>query len=86
MEERASPPRWALDKKHGEDASMEEKKGGEKSLLFYVRAHMYIDPLYIFITVWRDVSFQKIFWNFFIDNRLHDSVNRLYNHIFEGDT
>ena len=26
MEEGASPPRWALDKKLGEDASMEEKK------------------------------------------------------------
>ena len=25
MEEGASPPRWALDKKLGEDASMEEK-------------------------------------------------------------
>ena len=30
MEEGASPPRWALDKKLGEDASMEEKKEGEK--------------------------------------------------------
>ena len=30
MEEGASPPRWALDKKIGEDASMEEKKEGEK--------------------------------------------------------
>ena len=29
MEEGASP-RWALDKKLGEDASMEEKKEGEK--------------------------------------------------------
>ena len=28
MEERASPPRWALDKKLGEEASMEEKKEG----------------------------------------------------------
>ena len=26
MEEGASPPRWALDKKLGDDASMEEKK------------------------------------------------------------
>ena len=26
MEEGASPPRWALDKKLGEDASMEEKE------------------------------------------------------------
>ena len=30
MEEGASPPRCALDKKLGEDASMEEKKEGEK--------------------------------------------------------
>ena len=30
MEEGASPPRWALDKKLGEDASMEEKKEEEK--------------------------------------------------------
>ena len=30
MEEGASPPRWALDKKLGEDASMEEEKEGEK--------------------------------------------------------
>ena len=30
MEEGASPPRWALDKKLGEDASMEGKKEGEK--------------------------------------------------------
>ena len=30
MEEGASPPRRALDKKLGEDASMEEKKEGEK--------------------------------------------------------
>ena len=30
MEEGASPPRWALDKKLGEDASMKEKKEGEK--------------------------------------------------------
>ena len=30
MEEGASPPRWALDKKLGEDASMEEKKEVEK--------------------------------------------------------
>ena len=30
MEEGASPPRWALDKKLEEDASMEEKKEGEK--------------------------------------------------------
>ena len=30
MEEGASPPRWALDNKLGEDASMEEKKEGEK--------------------------------------------------------
>ena len=31
MEEGASPLRWALDKKLGEGASMEEKKEGEKS-------------------------------------------------------
>ena len=30
MEEGASPPRWSLDKKLGEDASMEEKKEGGK--------------------------------------------------------
>ena len=30
MEEGASPPRWALDKKLGEDASMEEKKRERK--------------------------------------------------------
>ena len=30
MEEGASPPRLALDKKLGDDASMEEKKEGEK--------------------------------------------------------
>ena len=30
MEEGASPQRWALDKKLGEGASMEEKKEGEK--------------------------------------------------------
>jgi len=30
MEEGASPPRWALDNKLGEDASIEEKKEGEK--------------------------------------------------------
>ena len=30
MEEGASPPRWALDKKLGEDVSMEEKKGSER--------------------------------------------------------
>ena len=30
MEECASPPRWALDKKLGENASMEEKKEGER--------------------------------------------------------
>ena len=30
MEEGASPPRWALDKKLGEDASMEEKKERER--------------------------------------------------------
>ena len=30
MEEGASPPRWALDKKLGEDASLDEKKEGEK--------------------------------------------------------
>ena len=30
MEEGASPPRWDLDKKLGEGASMEEKKEGEK--------------------------------------------------------
>ena len=29
MEEGASPPRWALDKKLGEDASMEKKKASE---------------------------------------------------------
>ena len=33
MEEGASPPRWALDKKLGEDASMEEKKEGEDDWL-----------------------------------------------------
>ena len=33
MEEGASPPRWALDKKLGEDASMEEKKEGEKEIV-----------------------------------------------------
>ena len=31
MEEGASPPRWALDKKLGEDASMEEKKEGDQN-------------------------------------------------------
>ena len=30
MEEGASPPRWALDKKLGEDASMEEKNERDK--------------------------------------------------------
>ena len=30
MEEGASPPRLPVDKKLGEDASMEEKKEGEK--------------------------------------------------------
>ena len=32
MEEGASPPRWALDKKLGEDASMEEKKDENSKL------------------------------------------------------
>ena len=35
MEEGASPPRWALDKKLGEDASMEEKKEGEKERMIW---------------------------------------------------
>ena len=36
MEEGASPPRWSLDKKLGEDASMEEKKEGGISINFIV--------------------------------------------------
>ena len=34
MEEGASPPRWALDKKLGEDASMEDKKERREKRFF----------------------------------------------------
>ena len=53
MEEGASPPRWALDKKLLEDVSMEEKKEGEKEKIVCSYNHVAVVP--ITWSIWRYV-------------------------------